>query len=60
MNLRKCRWWLSIALLIAGISLLVVAFWRHSTLLAILAVAITAIASFTPVGRRSKRELNEE
>ena len=61
MNLQKCRWWFSIILLIAGISLLIVAFWRHSTLLAILAVFLTAIASYTPVGRRrSKQKLKDE
>lgn len=62
MNLRKYHWQSSIVLLIVGIALLLVALWHQSTPLAIpLAVAITAVASYTPVGsRRSKKKLKDE
>lgn len=49
---KKWRWWLSVVLMIAGLSILVVALVKQSVVLAILGVASMAIASATPEHRR--------
>ncbi len=59
--MNKWRWSLSLILMIAGISLLVVALGERSTKLAALSIALLALASQMPLIRsRSKRRGDSE